>query len=221
MPDHRAILFDFDGVLGMTMEDNFEAWKAVLAEYGADLAPEEYYPREGMALYQLAKALCREKGINEQHASEIVAKKEGHYMKRHVFRFYPGVESFITELALHTVPIAVVTTGHLPRLRQSVPVGFLSQFNGIVTGDQIERGKPFPDPYLKGAELVGVAPQHCIVVENSPMGIAAGKAAGSFCVGITSTLGASYLKGADVTISSFADLSGLSVIKTLFSGPLH
>lgn len=212
---YRAILFDFDGVLAVTMEDHFRAWQKALGDYGVNLDPKEYFPFEGVALRELAKKYCKEKGVDPARAAEILKNKERYYLTEHKFRFYPGVKKFIRMLSSKGVLRAIVTTGLRERVFESTPKDFLSQFSVIVTGEDAARGKPFPDSYLKAAELLEVPILECVVVENSPTGITAAKTAGAYCIGISSTLSRAALRDADVVIDSFRDLPQTPVIKEL------
>ena len=76
----------------------------------------------------------------------------------------------------------------------------------VVTIDDVERGKPAPDPYLKVAKGLGVEPEDCVVIEDAPAGIQAAKAAGARVIGIPTTNAVDALHDADAIISRFADL---------------
>jgi beta-phosphoglucomutase len=210
----RAVLFDFDGVLGKTMEDNFAAWQAALSDFGATLTSEEYYPYEGVALPELAKRYCLEKNIDSVNIQAIIKKKEAYYLAHHVFELYPGVEVLVDRLHAKKIPMAIVTTGLRDRIARSVPPEFLAKFT-IVTGEETKRGKPFPDPYLKGAEKIGVPIAECVVVENAPAGVEAAKSAGAYCIAICSTLGPDILKSADEIIGAFTELANSETFRKL------
>ena len=75
-----------------------------------------------------------------------------------------------------------------------------------MTGDQFSRGKPDPEPYLKGALALGLPPTECIAVENAPMGIQSAKRANSYCIAICSTVDRDVLNEADEVIDQFEDL---------------
>ena len=200
---YRGILFDFDGVIAKTMEDNFAAWKAVLAEYDYELHPEEYFASEGEKLQDLAARYGREAGIDPSVALEIVKKKDEYYLAHHVFGFYPGVPEFLALLVKRDIPRGLVTAGTLPRLMGSVPEGFLQQFTICITNETSGRGKPFPDPYLQGAQSLKLQPSECIVIENAPIGIRSAKSAGAYCIGICSTLPREQLSAADEIVENF------------------
>lgn len=208
----KAILFDFDGVLGDTMEDNYLAWKRTCEDYGATLTREEYFPFEGMPLKKIAQTIIEKNGLKEISLESIVAKKEAYYKKDHHFSFYKGVPEFIDTLKRNGIKIAVVSAALRPRLFSSVPPDFLSRFDAIITGESVERGKPYPDPYLAAMKELAVSADECIIVENAPLGITSAKAAKAYCIAIASTMDKSYLSEADQIIEKFSDLSSINKI---------
>jgi sugar-phosphatase len=76
----------------------------------------------------------------------------------------------------------------------------------IISGDDVERGKPDPEPYRRGAELLGLRPQECVVVEDAPSGVGAGKAAGCRVLGVLGTHSAEELSEADWVVPSLEEL---------------
>lgn len=76
----------------------------------------------------------------------------------------------------------------------------------LVTSDDVTNGKPHPEPYLKGAERLGVSPAECLVVEDAPAGIQSGRAGGMRVIGMASTYAAEKLRGADAVVHGFARL---------------
>lgn len=77
----------------------------------------------------------------------------------------------------------------------------------LVTVEDVSRGKPAPDPYLRAAELLGVAPEHCLVIEDAPAGIAAAKAAGAQVLAVLTTHRPEELKAADHLTRSLSDVT--------------
>ncbi|MFQ5772464.1 MAG: HAD family hydrolase, partial [bacterium] len=82
----------------------------------------------------------------------------------------------------------------------------ISQFDVIVSGDETRKGKPSPEGYLQAARKLHLAPGHCFVIENAPLGIMAAKRAGMKVVALTTTLDRLYLDGADFYAMNLADL---------------
>ena len=203
----KGILFDFDGVLAKTMEDNFNAWKLAMQDYEVKLRREDYYPLEGMPMKEIAGKYCKEFNIDESLAEEIVRKKENYYLENHHLEFYPGVEEFIDLLKSKKILIGLVSAASNERLRNTVPKNFLKKFDTVVSGDRTLRGKPFPDPYLKGLSDLNLKREECIAVENAPVGIKSAKNANLYCIAVCSTLDKSYLKEADEIVEEFKDLN--------------
>lgn len=205
-PEHiKGVLFDFDGVLAKTMEDNFRAWRKALGDFGAELEPQDYFPLEGLPLSELAHRFCKKNNIDARHREELIRKKERYYLQNHQFQLYPQVPEFIDCLKTRQIPIGIVSAGLYDRLLQSVPEDFLNKFNAIITGDKTRRGKPFPDPYLKGAEELNVGISNCVVIENAPLGIESAKKAGAYCIAVCSTLDAEVLSAADEIVKEIKD----------------
>ena len=214
---HRGILFDFDGVLAETMEDFFLAWETVFKEFGYSVSKEEFFLMEGMHTTEVASVFCKKGDIQNSQIENILRKKEAYYAKNHKFKFYPGVENLISNLKRNKVPLGIVTAGTKDRLVRTVLADFLSNFDSIVTKETEGNGKPFPDPYLRGASDLNLSPTECIVIENAPMGIKAAKSACAYCVAITSTLTKKYLSEADAVVENFSELAKLEAINELIN----
>lgn len=207
----KGILFDFDGTLADTMEGHFLAWKSALGEHGLSINPDDYYPLEGIDLHEVARVFANGPTWNAEAIDRLVQKKKENYVAQQSISFYPGVELLISELQNKNVPMAIVTAGHLDQLESSVPSEFLKQFDAILTGDQFSRGKPDPEPYLKGAQALGLPPTECISVENAPVGVQSAKRANSYCIGICSTVGRDVLIEADEILDRFEDLRSSAI----------
>lgn len=211
----RAILFDFDGVLARTMEDNFRAWRTVFARRGVDLKPEDFFPYEGMKLEELVGRDCQRLGLDPGEVGSIIAEKERIYTVDHKFELYPYVEELTLAFYSRGIPMAIVSAGRAERITATAPAPFLARFATLITAEKAGRGKPFPDPYQAGAEALGVPAADCVVVENAPLGIESAKAAGAYCIAIASTLDVTYLSRADAVVSDFHALREVPTIQTL------
>ncbi|GAF86257.1 unnamed protein product, partial [marine sediment metagenome] len=95
------------------------------------------------------------------------------------------------------------------RLNETVPKNFLERFDVIISGNDTEKGKPSPEPYLVAMNKLRVLPAESIVVENAPLGIKSARSAGAYCIAITSTMDKSFLEEADKIIDNFSDLGNL------------
>ena len=81
----------------------------------------------------------------------------------------------------------------------------MALFDFIQTGDETEKPKPDPEPYLKCAKGLGITPDEAVVIENAPLGVESAKSAGMICIALTSTVGAEYLRRADFVIGGLKD----------------
>ena len=80
----------------------------------------------------------------------------------------------------------------------------------MIAADNVDHGKPHPEPYLKGAEALGVDPKQCLVIEDAPAGIRAAHAGGMKVIGLTSTYQASALREADAIVQKLAQIKLVS-----------
>jgi len=117
----------------------------------------------------------------------------------------PGVKKLLEGLPLERW--AIVTSATQRLLRARLAAAGLPIPTRLISGDMVERGKPDPEPYRRGAELLGLVPGECIVVEDAPSGVGAGKAAGARVLAVLGTHSAEELKQADWIAASLEDLT--------------
>ena len=202
----KAVLFDFDGVTVKSMEQHFEAWRDAFAEWGVHITPEEFFTLEGQGIDTIAHYLGKKHGLSEEQVEAVKHRKVSYYNQFMRLEFYDHFHEMVDRLHRNGVPMAVVTGGDRDRVQKIVDEHFDHYFSAVVTIDDVERGKPHPDPFLKAAQMLRVAPEECIVVENAPMGIQGAKAANMTVIAITTTLDPSYLKQADYIASDFYEV---------------
>jgi sugar-phosphatase len=196
----RAILFDLDGVLVDSTECVVRTWRAWAAQHALDadalVAFSHGRPaRETIAHF--APHLELQAELATLVASEATEAR-GVYP-------IPGAAALLA-----TIPRAhwaIVTSGPRPIATFRVGVGGLPVPSVLITADDVTRGKPDPEGYLRAAERLGVPPGECIVIEDAPAGLAAARAAGMRCIGVTGTFDASHLGAATVLVNSVAELT--------------
>lgn len=203
---YKAILFDFDGVLGETMEDNYRAWQYALSKYDMNIDKTEYFLLEGMSTKEIAAYYLRQRAKSLELIDTIAELKEKYYMRNNEFRIYSGVEQLLLSLIEKGYLLGIVSGVSYARLCRSMSHELLNEFNVVVTGNGDGKCKPHPEPYLSAARKLGVKPFDCLVIENSPLGIESAVKAGMDCVAICSTLNRKYLEKADNVIGNVVDI---------------
>jgi beta-phosphoglucomutase len=151
--------------------------------------------------------------IPEDRQEQFIEEKRDYYRSIVHVEQYPGAFEVIDELRRRRYKVALVTACAQKNMQHSLDSSRQAHFDFIITGDELPRAKPFPDPYLTAARHLGIKPEECVVVENAPLGIEAAKNAGMYCVAIETTLGKEYLRSADCIVQSIRELLNLSLLK--------
>lgn len=196
----KTVLFDMDGVLYDSMKFHAIAWHEAMAKYGIDMPEIEGYLYEGMRGVETIAIKCREqwgREVPEDEAMEMYLEKSRIFHSMTKATIMPGVKDLQHLMLSKGMQITVVTGSGQPPLL----AGLARDFEGIIEADKIvsakdvKQGKPAPDPYLLGMERMGSKTEETIVVENAPLGVQAGRAAGCFVIGVnTGPLPDSQLK---------------------------
>ncbi len=206
----RAVLFDYDGVLADSMEDNYRAWRAVFRRHhGIALDRDAYMQLEGRRMSEVVTILAREYRVplTQKLIAQMIQEKEALYLRRYRgMRFYPGTRALIRELGKRRVRLAIISGASRNRLLQSLSPAFLRQFHTVITADDVRHTKPHAEPYTRALHKLGLPPHEALVVENSPLGVASARGAGIPCIAISTTLGKQFLRHADVVARDFTDL---------------
>lgn len=186
----RGALIDMDGVLYDSMPGHTISWKKMMDGVGVDVPREEFYLYEGMtgkATINLLMQRVFGHGVSDDEAARLYAIKSANFKALGPAPVLPGASRMLAALAALGLKRVLVTgsgqASLLDRLERDYPGVFPE--GRRVTAHDVTHGKPDPEPYLKGAEMIGERPEDCIVVENAPLGVRAGKAAGCFACAVT------------------------------------
>jgi HAD superfamily hydrolase (TIGR01509 family) len=174
----KAYLFDCDGTIVDSMPLHYVAWKRVLAEWGCDFGEQTFYSWGGMPVTEIITALNVRDGL-AMPIEEVQSRKEALYFEiLPELKAVPEVLEHI-ELSHGHIPFAVVSGSTRESVTASLTtLGILDRFETLVCAGEYERSKPDPQPFLIAAERLGVAPEDCLVFEDTDMGIQAATAAG-------------------------------------------
>jgi len=211
----RGVLFDLDGVIVDTLHYHYLAWKHMFGKLGGSPVSElTVLLHEGRNSREILPILMKETGVTipEGQQATFIEAKRAYYRSIVQVTQYPRAFETIDELRRRGLKVALVTACALKNMQHCLNREQQGHFDFIITGDEVPRAKPFPDPYLTAARQLGLRPDECVVVENAPLGIEAAHNAGMCCVAVETTLGKEYLKGADHVLPNIAALLTLPIL---------
>ncbi|GHJ29518.1 MULTISPECIES: HAD family hydrolase [Streptomyces] len=185
----QAVLLDMDGTLVDTEGIWWDAEVAIFAELGHALAEEYRHVVVGGPMSRSAQFLIEATGADIALA-ELTGLLNSRFTELldGTVPMLPGARRLLTELAAHGVPTALVSASHrrvMDRILRSLGP---EHFTLTVAGDEIERTKPHPDPYLFAAARLAADPGRCVVIEDTATGVRAGEAAGCRVVAVPSVV---------------------------------
>ncbi|MGW0612449.1 HAD family hydrolase [Streptomyces sp. NPDC002788] len=201
----QALLFDNDGTLVSSLASVDRCWTRWAAEYG--ITAEEFARVElhGRPAAEIAADLLPAELVPQ--AVTRIEDLEVDDVPNDGVHLLPGTRAFLDSVPPDRWAVVTSATRRLAEARLDA-VGILPKT--LVAADDITRGKPDPEPYLLAARALGVDPAHCVVFEDAPAGLTAGRAAGMTTVALTTTHQAHELH-ADLVVEN---LSALSVLVT-------
>jgi HAD superfamily hydrolase (TIGR01509 family) len=184
-----AVLWDMDGTLVDTEPYWFAAEREIVAEHGGEWSDEHAHALIGKPLLVSAEYI-RAYGNVDLPAEQIVEQMLDRVMAdvRRRIPWRPGARELLDEVVGEGVPCALVTmswTQLADAVTEQLPP---RTFAAVVTGDQVRHGKPHPEPYLTAVERLGLRPEDCLAIEDSPTGTASAVAAGVPVVAVPSVV---------------------------------
>lgn len=186
----KGILFDMDGVIVDNLPYHVDAWMVFCEKNGFNLSRDIFFNEmnglnaKSSFEYLFKKSLTKEEVHFYEEQKEVIYRE---YYKDHI-RPAEGLLDFIQEAKSNGIKIALATSAGQGNIDFTIDgLGIRHLFDAIIGGHQVVNGKPDPEIYLKAAELLGLNPKDCVVIEDSIQGMEAGYAAGARVIGITTT----------------------------------
>jgi sugar-phosphatase len=203
----KGLLFDMDGVLISSVGSVVRCWRRWCAMYGVAGA-ETFEVPHGTRAIDIVRTLKPE--FDEaQVADGLRAIEDLEIEDTADVKVLAGVKALLERLPEERWAIVTSCTRRLVVAR--LAAAGLPVPKRIISGDMVERGKPDPEPYRRGAQLLGFAPGDCVVVEDAPSGVGAGVAAGCSVLGALGTHSAKELREATWIVRSLQDLEASAI----------
>jgi HAD superfamily hydrolase (TIGR01509 family) len=186
LPDgpFKAYLFDCDGTIADSMPLHYVAWNKTLSKWGCEFSEELFYAWGGMPVAEIIATLNKQQGLTMPVEDVSNLKEALYYEVLPELKAVPEVLEHIEASHGH-IPFAVVSGSTRESVTASLKLlGVLDKFDTLVCAGDYTKSKPDPEPFLIAAERLGVAPEDCLVFEDTEMGIQAATAAGMASVKI-------------------------------------
>jgi beta-phosphoglucomutase family hydrolase len=174
----KAYLFDCDGTIADSMPLHYRAWKQALEEWNCEFDEELFYAWGGMPVAEIIATL------NQRHGLSMPVEAVAHRKEKLYFQLLPELKP-VPDVLEHIeakprgIPFAVVSGSTRESVTASlVSLNLLDRFDAMVCAGDYEKSKPDPEAFLLAAARLGVAPEDCLVFEDTEMGIQAAQAAG-------------------------------------------
>ena len=174
----KAYLFDCDGTIADSMPLHYVAWSRALSEWNCEFSEELFYAWGGMSVAGIIAALNEQRGLQMPADKVSMRKEQLYYENLSQLKAVPEVLDHI-EASHGKIRFAVVSGSTRDSVMASLEaLQILDKFDTLVCAGDYQKGKPDPEPFLIAAERLGVAPEYCLVFEDSDMGIQAATIAG-------------------------------------------
>jgi beta-phosphoglucomutase family hydrolase len=216
----KGVVFDFDGVIVDSHPAHIRAWKKFLKSVGKTASEEQLqFVVDGRKRDDILRHFMGE--LDADGVIEYGLRKEQFFRDEvaHV-RTAEGLRGFLEDLRSEQLSVAIASSGSKSRIHFLLDrLGLKNYFLEVITGDEVEQGKPHPAVFLKAAERLHIDPSELIAFEDAVSGVKAVRSAGMTCVGIAQSDRASILlaAGANLILPNFCSVSCAELRKLLSS----
>ncbi|MFZ5939502.1 MAG: HAD family hydrolase [Bacteroidota bacterium] len=214
-----AVIFDMDGVIVDNAAFHFEAWGEFCAKKGLEFNREEFRGWFGSTNREILARLYGRK-VSRQEAVKLGEEKEAIYRQIYEPVLSPvhGLAYFLNELKRYNFKLAVATSAPPKNVDFVLSNSHTRKyFDAIVDASGVRHGKPSPEIYLKASRKLRIKPQNCLVFEDAFYGIEAARNARMKVIGVGTTHKAEELKGTEMNIHDFSQVTAEMVAVILNS----
>jgi len=205
----KAVIFDLDGVIINSEPLHDESTAIVLQKNGISISEKERKQFLGLNDKEIFSQVVKENKLKKT-PEDLIQEREKVYfdlIKKKGLDLFPGVLEAIQKFSKR-YKLAITTSSEKSKVDFTLKKFNLSQyFPIIITGEDITKGKPDPEPYIKTIKQLGVKSKECLVIEDSINGMKSALDAGCFCIAVTNTFPAAQLKQADMIVQNISEIN--------------
>jgi len=206
----KGIIFDLDGVIVDSHAAHRQAWRQVLASLGREVSEAELeFVVEGHKRDEILQHFLGD--LDAEEVQRLGKMKDEFYRRAaHEVKLIPGVAEFISAAQAAGLGLAVATSAGRKRAEETLrDFGLIGNLGAVITGDEVQAGKPDPAVFERAAEGLGLAAEYLLVCEDAVAGVQAAKSAGMRCLGIAAGGRRVLLRevGADWVVQDFTKMS--------------
>jgi len=206
----KGIIFDLDGVIVDSHAAHRQAWRQVLASLGHEVSEAELeFVVEGHKRDEILQHFLGD--LDAEEVQRLGKVKDEFYRRAaHEVKLIPGVAEFISAAQAAGLGLAVATSAGRKRAEETLrDFGLIGNLGAVITGDEVQAGKPDPAVFERAAEGLGLAAEYLLVCEDAVAGVQAAKSAGMRCLGIAAGGRRVLLRevGADWVVQDFTKMS--------------
>ncbi len=202
-----AVLFDMDGTLISSIASVERCWGRLAEEFAISASASGDFAFHGVPARDIIQTLLPDR-TDEERAAALARIVELEVTDTEDIEMLPGAAAALAALGARA---AIVTSCGQRLAAARLRAAALAVPAVVVTADDVTRGKPDPEPYARGAALLGVDPARCLVVEDAPAGVDSGRAAGAATLGLRTTAAGGPDVTADLVIG---DLSAVRFVRS-------
>jgi beta-phosphoglucomutase len=183
----RAVIFDLDGVLTDTAEYHYRGWQRLADEEGIPFDRSRNEALRGVSRNESLLLLLDGREVTDEAFAEMADRKNGYYLEylqdMSPADLLPGAVELVEDAKARGLKVAIGSSSKNAGFVLDA-LGITAMFDAVADGHSVERAKPEPDLFLEAAQLLGVPPETCVVIEDAESGVDAALAAGMIAVGV-------------------------------------
>lgn len=203
----KGLIFDVDGVLVDSMPYHADAWVQAFGEAGIHITNMDIYEIEGSNHKGVVDIIFHKAGLEPATSDyeKFLKKKREYFLRNNRAEPFEGMQACLQALK-EKYKLAVASGADRTIVNTLMDKFYHSIFDAIISGEDVTRGKPDPEPYLTAVGKLGLEPEECMVIENAPLGIKSAKMAGIYCIAVPTYLQKEKMMGADMVLQNHAEL---------------